>query len=118
MSLDTYANLFFHGDGEQDDKVKDENRPEDRDVEEIKQRTQHSNQQCLQCTVPDSTHIYNKQTHCECSCLQCFDAVGWSANLNFAQTDNHTSIPPLSFLQAGCPSCRPANSVKALKVYS
>jgi len=31
------------------------------------------------------------------------------------QTDNHTSIPPLSFLQAGCPSCRPTNSVKALK---
>jgi len=31
------------------------------------------------------------------------------------QTDNNTSSPPLSFLQAGCPSCRPANSVKALK---
>jgi len=31
------------------------------------------------------------------------------------QTDNHTSNPPLSFLQAGCPSCRPTNSVKALK---
>jgi len=31
------------------------------------------------------------------------------------QTDNHTSTPLLSFLQAGCPSCRPANSVKALK---
>jgi len=31
------------------------------------------------------------------------------------QTDNHTSTPPLCFLQAGCPSCRPANSVKALK---
>jgi len=31
------------------------------------------------------------------------------------QTDNHTSTPPLSSLQAGCPSCRPANSVKALK---
>ena len=30
-------------------------------------------------------------------------------------TDNHTSTPPLSFLQAGCPSCRPTNSVKALK---
>jgi len=30
------------------------------------------------------------------------------------QTDNHTSTPPLSFLQAGCPSCRPTNSVKAL----
>jgi len=32
------------------------------------------------------------------------------------QTDNHTSTPPLCFLQAGCPSCRPTNSVKALKL--
>jgi len=31
------------------------------------------------------------------------------------QTDNHASIPPCRFLQAGCPSCRPTNSVKALK---
>jgi len=31
------------------------------------------------------------------------------------QTDNHASTPPLSFLQAGCPSCRPTNSVKVLK---
>jgi len=31
------------------------------------------------------------------------------------QTDNHASTPPLNFLQAGCPSCRPTNSVKALK---
>jgi len=31
------------------------------------------------------------------------------------QTDNHASTPPLSFLQAGCSSCRPTNSVKALK---
>ena len=31
------------------------------------------------------------------------------------QTDNHASTPPLSFLQAGCPSCRPTDSVKALK---
>ena len=31
------------------------------------------------------------------------------------QTDNHTSTSPLSFLQAGCPSCCPTNSVKALK---
>ena len=30
------------------------------------------------------------------------------------QTDNHANIPPLSFLQAGCLSCHPANSVKAL----
>ena len=29
--------------------------------------------------------------------------------------DNHASTPPLSFLQAGCPSCRPANIIKALK---
>jgi len=31
------------------------------------------------------------------------------------QTHNHAGTPPLSFLQAGCPSCRPTNSVKALK---
>jgi len=31
------------------------------------------------------------------------------------QTDDHASTPPLTFLQAGCPSCRPTNSVKALK---
>jgi len=32
------------------------------------------------------------------------------------QTDNHAITPPLRvFLQAGCPSCRPTNSVKALK---
>jgi len=32
------------------------------------------------------------------------------------QTDiYHATTPPLSFLQAGCPSCHPTNSVKALK---
>ena len=31
------------------------------------------------------------------------------------QVDNHASTPPLSFLQARCPSCHPTNSVKALK---
>ena len=31
------------------------------------------------------------------------------------QTDNHASTPPVSFLQAGCPSCHPTNSVNALK---
>jgi len=31
------------------------------------------------------------------------------------QTDNHANSSPLIFLQAGCPSCRPTNSVKALK---
>ena len=34
---------------------------------------------------------------------------------NSLQTDNHASTPLLTFLQAGCPSCRPTNSVKALK---
>jgi len=33
------------------------------------------------------------------------------------QTDNHASTPPLCFLQAGCPSYRPTNSVKALKAH-
>jgi len=32
------------------------------------------------------------------------------------QTDNHANTSLLSFLQAGCPSCRPTNSVKALYV--
>ena len=30
------------------------------------------------------------------------------------QTDNHASTPPLWFWQAGCPSCCPTNSIKAL----
>ena len=34
------------------------------------------------------------------------------------QTDNHASTPPLRVLQAGCRSCRPTNSVKALVYYS
>ena len=31
------------------------------------------------------------------------------------QTDSHASTPPLCFSQAGCPSCHPTNSIKALK---
>jgi len=31
------------------------------------------------------------------------------------QIDKHASTPPLCFLQAGCRSCHPTNSVKALK---
>jgi len=31
------------------------------------------------------------------------------------QTDNHANTPPLSFLQAGRPSCHPTNNIKALK---
>ena len=34
------------------------------------------------------------------------------------QTDNYAMQPTTQFLQAGCPSCRPTNSVTALKAYS
>jgi len=33
------------------------------------------------------------------------------------QTDNHNSASPLSFSQAGCPSCCRTNRIKALKAY-
>jgi len=33
----------------------------------------------------------------------------------YTTADNHASTPLLGFLQAGCPSWRPTNSVKALK---
>ena len=42
-------------------------------------------------------------------------SAGPYASLHLAPTDNHASSPQLSFLQARCPSCRPTNSVKALK---
>jgi len=41
--------------------------------------------------------------------------LGYMQVCTSRQTDNLASTPPLSFLQAGCPSCRPTNSVKALK---
>jgi len=41
--------------------------------------------------------------------------ISWAIFCITPQRDNHASIPPLSFLQAGCPSCRRTNSVKALK---
>jgi len=40
--------------------------------------------------------------------------LGHTQVCTLLQADNHTSIPPL-FLQAGRPSCRPINSIKALK---
>ena len=42
-------------------------------------------------------------------------SISWAICCTSLQTDNHASTPPLSFLQAGCPSCRPTNSIKALK---
>jgi len=40
--------------------------------------------------------------------------LGYMQVCTSLQTDNHASTPPLVFLQAGCPSCRPTN-IKALK---
>jgi len=45
---------------------------------------------------------------------QCYQ-LGHMQVCTSLQTDNYASTPPLSFLQAGCPSCRPTNIVKALK---
>ena len=50
----------------------------------------------------------------ECQCHQ----LGHMQVCTSLQTDNHASTPPLSFLQAGCPSCCPTNNVKALKAES
>jgi len=45
--------------------------------------------------------------------------LGYMQVCTSLQTDNHTSTPPLlCFLRAGCPSCRPTNSVKALKAHA
>jgi len=39
----------------------------------------------------------------------------YANHLHLLQTDNHASTSSLSFLQAGCPSCCPTNSIKELK---
>jgi len=44
-----------------------------------------------------------------------WNQLGHMQVCNSLQTDNHASTPPLSFSQAGFPSCHPTNSVKALK---
>jgi len=42
--------------------------------------------------------------------------LGYMQVCTSLQSDNHARTPPLSLLQAGCcSSCRPTNSVKALK---
>jgi len=41
--------------------------------------------------------------------------LGFKQVCTSLQADNHASSPPLSFLQAGCPPCRPTNSVNVLK---
>ena len=44
-------------------------------------------------------------------------SAGPYANLYLTQTDSHASTSLLSFLQAGCLSCYPTNSIKALKAW-
>jgi len=41
--------------------------------------------------------------------------LGYMQVCTSLQTDNYASTPPLSFLQAACPSCQSTNRVKALK---
>ena len=41
--------------------------------------------------------------------------ICWAICKSAPHADNNTNIPPLSFLQAGCPSCRSTNSIKALR---
>jgi len=38
--------------------------------------------------------------------------LGYMQVCTSLQTDNHASTPPLSFLQAGCPSCHSRRSIK------
>jgi len=52
------------------------------------------------------------------TCVKCewqWHQLGHMQVCTSHQTDNHASTPPLSFLQAGCPSCHPTNNIKALK---
>ena len=52
----------------------------------------------------------------------CVHAFGWSHSPTththlMALFRDYPGDPTTLFLQAGCPSCHPTNSVKALKVY-
>ena len=61
------------------------------------------------------THTHTQSTH-QCQPKHCqSDQLGHMQVCTSLRTGNHASTPPLCFLQAECPSCRPTNSVKALK---
>ena len=79
---------------------------------------------CGQCHVDNAQHTHT------CLMALCPGLPGWAGTRDsewqwhklgrmqvctMLQTDNHASTPPLSFLQAGCPSCHLTNSVKPLK---
>ena len=73
---------------------------------------------CLHQSLLLSTLVYLRYIHVH---LQYRSTRSTSVLITFTsqhpalQTDNHASTPPHRFLQAGCLSCRAANSVKALK---
>jgi len=57
-------------------------------------------------TNPDFTEARDSEWH--------WHQLGRMQFFTSLQTDNHASTSPLSFLQAGCSSCRQTNSVKTL----
>jgi len=90
----------------------------------------------VQCSLLFFTGTTNTHTHTHLTALKVSRYQKGKINLDFTeardsewqwhqlghmqvcislQTDNHDSTTPLCFLQAGCPSCRPTSSVKALK---
>jgi len=60
-------------------------------------------------------HLTHTHLTALCPGLLRWASAGPYASLHLAPNRNHASIPQFSLLQAGCPSCRPTNSVKALK---
>ena len=63
------------------------------------------NQKCN--TILDFTEVRDSEWQ--------WHQLGYMQVCTSLQTDNHASTSPLSFLQAGCPSCHLTNSIKALK---
>ena len=58
-------------------------------------------------------HTHTQSTH-QCQPKHCqSDQLGHMQVCTSLRTGNHASTPPLCFLQAECPSCRPTNSVKS-----
>ena len=74
----------------------------------------------LNCLLLDKhTHPFNGKTNLDFTeardSERQWHQLGHMQVCTLLRTDNHANTSPLSFLQAGCPSCHPTNSVKALK---
>ena len=68
-------------------------------------------------TISNSQPLLNRQ-HVILTPCTVADQRRMRHNRHDISLHNHTSTPPLCFLRAGCPSCRPTNSVKALEAYA